>query len=404
MRRLRLRPHGLLRGDWRRRTGPRAAGITALCWLARLGVRPKPPDDRPLPQGPELSILVIKPLALGDVLRATGFTAALRRALPDAGITFAVGDYAAPALTNNPDIDEIMPMGMLGTPRRYDAAQYLAFARRIRQRHFDAAFVLDRSPAMALLPYLARIPHRIGLDSRQRGFAHTTRVSVDMEDNEVAMYRRVARMAGVDPTDTVCVFRPTHDDMAAARRLAEEFALDAGLRRVVIAPGGGVNPGAVDVSKRWPAERFAEVADWLIQCRGARVCLVGTASDSSSIAAMQRAMTQQAVSLEGRTTFGQLGALMAGGDIFVGNDSASAQLAIGVDAPSVTIFTATEPWIYGTETPRSASVFSGSKSRGLGDPPPVAMVTSAIDRLLAVSVDSGGSSRRSDVPDRPGAP
>ncbi|MDE2897841.1 MAG: hypothetical protein OXO54_05930, partial [Chloroflexota bacterium] len=74
----RLRPHGPFRGDWRRRTGPRAAGITALCWLARLAVRPNPPEGRPLPPNPRLSALVIKPLALGDVLRATGFTAALR--------------------------------------------------------------------------------------------------------------------------------------------------------------------------------------------------------------------------------------------------------------------------------------------------------------------------------------
>lgn len=404
MRSLRHRPHGPLRGDWRRRTGPRAAGITALCWLARLGIRPKPPDGRPLPRKASLSLLVIKPLALGDVLRATGFTAALRQTVPAARITFAVGDYAAPALTNNPDIDDIMPMGMLGTPRRYDAAQYLAFARRLRKRQFDAAFVLDRSPAMALLPYLARIPNRIGLDSRLRGFPHTTRVLVDLEDNEVATYRRVARMAGLDPTDAVCVFRPTQDDIAAARRLAEEFELDAGALRVVIAPGGGVNPGAVDVSKRWPAERFAAVADWLIRRRGARVCLVGTSSDGPSISAMRRAMTQQAVSLEGRTTFGQLGALIAGSELFVGNDSASAQLALGVDAPSVTIFTATEPWIYGTETPRSASVYTGSKTRGLEGPPPVATVTSAISQLLARRADSSGSSQMSDAPERPGAP
>lgn len=392
MRGLRLRPHGPFRGDWRRRTGPRAAGITALCRLARLGIRPQPPDDGPLPPKPALSALVIKPLALGDVLRATGFTAALRRALPDADITFAVGDYAAPALANNPDIDDIMPMGMLGTPRRYDAAQYLAFVRRIRKRQFDAAFVLDRSPAMALLPYLARIPYRIGLDSRQRGFAHTTRVAVGIEDNEVATYRRVARLAGIDPTDAVCVFRPTQDDIATARRLAEEFELDSGALRVVIAPGGGVNPGAVDVSKRWPAERFAEVADWLIRRQDARVCLVGTASDGPSISAMRRAMTRQAVSLEGRTTFGQLGALIAGSGLFVGNDSASAQLALGVDAPSVTIFTATEPWIYGTETPRSVPVYTGSKAESLGSPPPVAMVTAAISRLLAKPAHASGAS------------
>lgn len=340
-----------------------------------------------------MSALVIKPLALGDVLRATGFTATLRRELPESRITFAVGDYAAPALANNPDIDGILPMGMLGTPRRYDAAQYVAFVRRIRQRGFDAAFVLDRSPAMALLPYFARIPYRIGLDSRQRGFPHTTRVPVDMEDNEVKTYRRVATVAGLTPVDTPCVFRPTRDDFAAARRLAEEFDLDSGGLRAVVAPGGGVNPGAVVVTKRWPAERFAAVADWLVDTYGARVCLVGTAPDSPSIAAMRRSMTQPAANLEGHTTFGQLGALIAGSDLFIGNDSASAQLALGVATPCVTLFTATEPWIYGTDSRRAVSVFTGSRDQGLGGPPPVDMVTAAVRELLSRPSDSSGASQ-----------
>jgi ADP-heptose:LPS heptosyltransferase len=315
-------------------------------------------------------------------LRATGFTATLRRALPEARITFAVGDYAAPAVANNPDIDEILSMGLLGTPRRYDAAHYLAFVRRIRERRFDAAFVLDRSPAMALLPYFARVPYRIGLDSRQRGFPHTTRVPVGTEDNEVETYRRVAEIVGLKSTDVPCVFRPTQNDFAAAQRLAEEFDLDSGGLRVVIAPGGGVNPGAVVVTKRWPAERFAAVADWLVEEFDARVCLVGTAPDSPSIAAMTRAMNRAATNLAGHTTFGQLGALIAGSGLFVGNDSASAQLALGVTTPSVTVFTATEPWIYSTTTPQAIPVFTGSKEGGLDGPPPVDMVTGAIRRLL----------------------
>ena len=345
-----------------------------------------------------MSVLVIKPLALGDVLRTTGFTATLRQEQPEARITFAVGDYAAPALANNPHIDEVLPMGMLGTPRRYDATQYLAFIRRIRRRAFDAAFVLDRSPAMALLPYFARIPYRIGLDSRRRGFAHTTRVPVDMDDNEVETYRRVATLAGLKPADTTCVFRPTQNDRAAAQRLAEEFDLNTGGLRAVIAPGGGVNPGTVDVTKRWSAECFAAIADWLVEEYRARVCLVGTASDSPSISAILRAMTHPAANLEGHTTFGQLGALIAGSDLFVGNDSASAQVALGVKTPSVTVFTATEPWIYGTAAPQAISVFTGSKEHGLGDPPPVAMVTAAVRRLLSQRIEGSDPSRGSDRP------
>ena len=88
-----------------------------------------------------------------------------------------------------------------------------------------------------------------------------------------------------------------------------------------------------------------------------------------------------------------MGALIAGSDLFVGNDSASAQLALGVGTPSVTVFTATEPWIYGSDTPRAVSVYTGGQAQGLGGPPPLDMVTAAIRRLLGERADATGSSR-----------
>ena len=389
MKRFKIRPIGPFRGDWRRRKGPRAAAITALCWIARLIVHPRPPGGRPLPSNPQLSVVVIKPIALGDVLRATVFVMALRRGLPDARITFAVGDYAHAAVVNNPDIDEILPMGSLGTPRRYDAAAYVSFVRSLRERSFDAAFVLDRSPAMALLPFFARIPYRIGLDSQLRGFAHTTRVRIDTNANEIEMYRRLAAAANVEPSGADCTFRPTEDDYEIARRLIEEFELYAGSRHIVIAPGGGINPGAVDVTKRWPAERFASAADQLVRTTDARISIVGTASDATSIAAVRRAMVEDSANLEGRTNLGQLGAFIKKSDLVIGNDSAIVQLALCVGTPCITVFTSTEPWIYGSDAPHAVSIFTGSPADGISDLPSVDSVIGSALRLLSGATTRG---------------
>jgi len=389
MKRLKIRPIGPFRGDWRRRTGPRAAAITALCWIARLVIRPQPPDGQPLPFKPDLSIVIIKPIALGDVLRATVFVNALRRCLPNARITFAVGDYARAAIDNNPDIDEILPMQSLGTPRRYDAATYVSFVRRLRERSFDVAFVLDRSPAMALLPFFARIPYRVGLDSQLRGFAHTTRVSIGSNANEIEMYRRVAAAANINPAGADCVFRPTQNDNEIASRLIEEFELEAASRHVIIAPGGGINPGAVDVTKRWPADRFASVADDLIRTTGSRVSLVGTASDATSIAATRTTMVEDSINLEGRTSLGQLAALITRSDLVIANDSSVAQLALCVGTPCITIFTSTESWIYGSDAPHAVSVFTGNPENGPGAPPSVDRVLSSAHQLLSSETSRG---------------
>ena len=357
-------------------------------------MRPSAPGGVPFPAGESPSVLVLKPLALGDVLRTTPLLEALRRARPSARVTFAVADYAARALANNPHIDEVLSMGELGTPRRYDASSYLRFARMLRARRFDAALVLDRSPLMALLPYLARIPLRIGLDSRGRGFAHTTRVPIEPDDHEVSAYLRVGEAAGINAVDVGCHFFPTPQDTEATVRLIEEFGLAEVRPRVIVGPGGGVNPGAVDVSKRWPVERFARVADALVARSGAAIVLVGQPSDASSVASVRDAMRFDAVDLSGQTSFGQLAALIQGGDLFIGNDSAAAQLAACVGTPSVTIFTTTEPWIYGPYAANARWVYEGDPESGLRGIPSIDAVTRAAD--AAIRAAETRSDRTSD--------
>ena len=367
--------------DWRRRHGLRAHTVTALSRAANLIVRPSPPGDGALPPSP-FSAVVIKPLALGDVLRTTPFLDAMRRAHPEARITYAVGTYASRALANNPHVDATLDMEQLGTPRRYDAQAYLGFARRLRQDRFDAAVVLDRSPLMALLPYLARIPYRIGLHNKGRGFAHTTRVSIADDEHEVDAYLRVARAMGIDTSSVCCHFHPSPSDAAAADRLHQEFGVTPGRPLVIMAPGGGLNPGAVDVSKRWTAAGYARVADTLVERQSATVVLVGLPSDASSNAAVRSAMRESAFDLSGQTGFGQLAALIAGSDLFIGNDSTAAQLAACVGTPSVTVFTTTEPWVYGPYAPNAVWVYRGSPASGLIDSPDVAEVErAALDAL-----------------------
>ncbi len=316
------------------------------------------------------------------MLRTTPFLDALHRQHPRAHITCAVGSYAAAALANNPHINAILDMGHLGTPRRYDAQAYLGFAQRLRRENFDVSIVLDRSPLMALLPYIARIPYRIGLHNKGRGFAHTTRVPIGDNDHEVDAYLGVAEAVGISTSDVSCHFNPTPNDIAAADRLRQEFGIGADQSLTIVAPGGGVNPGAVDVSKRWPAENFARVADTLAEHHRVATALVGLPSDASSIGKVRASMKAPAIDLGGQTGFGQLAALIARSTLFIGNDSTAAQLAACVGTPSVTVFTTTEPWVYGPYGPEATWVYRGSPTSGLLGSPEVAEVEQAsIDAL-----------------------
>ncbi len=317
--------------------------VTVVCCLLRFLFR-----SRSLRLAPR-SLLILKPCCLGDVLMSTPTIVALRRAFPQARIDFAVGGWSRPVVEHNPRLDGLVDCGPVGSGP-YSWADYRALVRRLRAGGYDACFVLDRSPLMALLPWLAGIPHRIGLDSGGRGFAHTVRVPVEGVKHEAELYLDTVRAAGIEVVAPRLEFFPTETD-----RVEMERILSAALSSfpsppsplALIHPGGGANPGMTLSAKRWPPPRFAALADRLMAEAGATVLLVGGPGDEPLAEAVKGAMQHQPVDLTGRLSLGQLGALCQRSRLFVGNDTGAMHLAVAVGTPTVALFGPSDPRMYG---------------------------------------------------------
>ncbi len=320
----------------------RELAVTAVSHGLKLLLRGRSPGGRALPDIQNPDILVIKPASIGDVLMATPVLECLRRTLPGAMISLAVGRWSHVAVANNPDVDGLIDCGNVGTPGRYGLREYLRLVRVLRRRRFDVTIVLDRSPLMALLPYFAGVKYRLGLDSRGRGIGLTTASPAPLDRNEAEIYLDVLRAAGISTDGARARFYPSLQDLEYARRLLEEWNLGDS-RVVVIAPGGGRNPGAVNLAKRWSPEGFARVADRLQTETAARVVLVGQESDEEAVRGVASLMRTEAVSLLGQTSFGQLGALLQISTAFLGNDSAPGHLGAAVGTRTVTVFTDSNP-------------------------------------------------------------
>ncbi|MEA3459698.1 MAG: lipopolysaccharide heptosyltransferase II [Chloroflexota bacterium] len=292
------------------------------------------------------SILIIKPCCIGDVLLATPVVAALRRAFPEVRLDFAVGPWSRAMVENNPHLDGIVDCGRVGSgPCSW--REYLHLVRRIRARRYDACFVLDRSPLITLLPFLAGIPQRIGLDSQGRGFSLTVKVPVAGTKHEAELYLDALRAVGIEIREPKLEFYSTEEDRHYARNLLEEQ--QAGSRErivVVIHPGGGVNPGMSISAKRWPPERFARLADRLIK-EGVQVVLVGGPGDKSISEAVKGAMHGRVLDLTGELSWGQFGALLEEANLFIGHDTGAMHLAVAVGTPVVAIFGPSDPRMYG---------------------------------------------------------
>jgi ADP-heptose:LPS heptosyltransferase len=105
----------------------------------------------------------------------------------------------------------------------------------------------------------------------------------------------------------------------------------------------GIHAGAHAPARRWPAERFAVVADHLAQRFGAQIVLTGGPGEEEIAQAVAAGTplagrVAPALNVAGQTSLGGLAALIDRLDLFVANDTGPAHLADALGTPSVTIF------------------------------------------------------------------
>ena len=337
------------------------------------------------------SILILKPCCLGDVLMATPVIAALRRAYPLAQIDFATGSWSRPVVVAHPELRGVVDTGRVGQGA-YGWRDVWKLARQLRAAHYDLCLTLDRSPRVGLVAWLARIPYRAGLDSGGRGFAHNIRVPVPPIRYEPELYLDLPR--AVIPQTPRSKFEfvpeqffPTEEDKAFVVSLLDKGCPSApsplapqegratlpltrtqwgraegsGRPWIALHPGGGANPGTVLSSKRWPPDRFAAIADRLVEQYGAMVCLVGGPGDVAVTNAVRTTMRHGSesalIDLTGQLTFGQLGALYQRCVLMIGNDSGVMHLANACGTPVVALYGPSDPRVYGPYDARSLALW-----------------------------------------------
>jgi len=283
---------------------------------------------------------------VGDAVMTMPALRALRRAHPGSRISLLVRPSVSPLFEHDPTIDEII----VYSEEYAGIAGRLKLARMLRKRNFCRAFLLQNAIDAAALAFLAGIPKRTGYSRDGRGFLLTEAVAFDAHArglHHIDYYLTLLSRVGIDAgTSAPWIFLLTEERLKARETLR-------GLRRPVIA----LNPGAAyGSSKRWPPERFAEVAVRTILEAGGSVVILGGPSETrisrEVIDKIDAALPAQGkggdgsstvLDLAGKTTLRELAALIAESDILITNDSGPMHIGYAVGTPLVAIFGSTSP-------------------------------------------------------------
>lgn len=286
-------------------------------------------------------ILIIRPSALGDVCRTVPVLVTLKRRWPGARVDWMVQDSFAGAIEAHPDLGRVVPFPRAGlatwwrSPAAFGAlVRWLGALRRERYDIVVDCQGLLRSGLFALATGAAR---RIGYaNAEEMGWIGLNeRIDAPMSEHTVDRMLRLASAA-----TGMAAARDMRLYSSAAER--EAVAADArlgGKRYAVIAPTSRW-PG-----KLWPAERYAEVARWLLdEGRFEAVAIVGAKSERGQIGPLLELAEGDArvVDLVGATSIARLMAVIEAAELVVANDSAAVHMAVGFDRPIVAIYGPTD--------------------------------------------------------------
>ncbi len=268
---------------------------------------------------PPREILIIKLGALGDFIQALGPMPELRRHHTADRLTLLTTPRYAELARQTGLFDDIL---IDDRPKAFDLAGWLALRRALRRRRFDRVYdfqTSDRSGIYAWLFRPGRMPEWSGIVWRC-SHPHANR----QRDRQHTMDRQAEQllMAGIYPVSLV-PWLPAAGSLPAAL---------AGKRFAVLIPGSSPR----HPTKRWPADRYGELAGRLKRA-GYLPVLVGVHAEADLGRAI-RDVCPEAVDLVGRTDVTALAALARGAALTVGNDTGATHVAAAGANPVVVLF------------------------------------------------------------------
>jgi heptosyltransferase II len=353
-------------------------------------------DARRIETADPRSILVILPTWVGDFVMATPALRAIRRRFPSAGITFLLEPNLGDLVRGGDWMDECITWPERATRSPLHRA-YRDLVWDLRRRRFDWAVLFPNSFRSALLARFIGVRRRIGYDRDGRGWLLTDRIPIKnrkkvssqpsrglqpaRSSDVVACPNEASRERGlpISPAqespqdydllhppappgkyvpmpiveyyadlveylgcersgDRLELFTTSDADKAVARRL-DDLRIGDHHPLVVLSPGAKYG-----AAKCWPADRFAAVADRLIEEKNAAVIITCGPGEESIARTIGSAMKHRGFVFDKpRLSLGELKSLVSRCDLLVCNDAGPRHFAKAFGVGVVTVFGPTHP-------------------------------------------------------------
>lgn len=289
------------------------------------------------------NILAVRLDNMGDVVMLGPALRAVKATSPEARITLLASPAGASIAPLLPDVDDVIVLRSVwqdvGNHIAFDPARERRLIASLARRRFDAALIFTSFSQTPHTPgyvcYLAGIPLRAGESKEFGGGTLTTELrGAPDELHQVERNLRLVEHLGFRVRDRRLALSIPEADRAAARSLlaARDLAPDE--------PYILLHPGASAQARRYPAERYGEVAR-LLTDQGWSVLVTGVEREAALLQTVL-GRAPGAKELFGATTPGQYAALVERAALVICNDTLPMHLADALRTPAVVLYSGTE--------------------------------------------------------------
>lgn len=259
----------------------------------------------------------------------------LRSHYKDSYIAFLTEKESSPLFSLNPYLNEVIVLDK----KRYKNPFYsIKKIWEVRKHSFDLVIDFFGNPRSAYFSFLSGAKQRVGYDYHfRRNF-----YNIVIERNQIPKYAAQSRLnalraLGIKNSDVSLDFFISDEARLFAKEFFQENKINS--ENLLIS----FSPTSRRHFNRWPLERYAQLADWLISRFDARVILVWGPGEKGVVEKVKAFMKKKPIiSWETKSLF-ELAAILQRCDLHIGNDNGTKHIAVAMGKPTITIYGPNSP-------------------------------------------------------------
>lgn len=290
--------------------------------------------------GTTQKILLIKLAAVGDTVILIPVIRALRKAMPEARIDWLVSKTNVGLAKTVPYVDTCHLWA------GYSPAFMAGMIATLRREKYDAVIDFEQwARGTALIAFLTGAPVRLGFSTpgEHRGKLFTDTVKKEFHRHEIDDFFALASKLTPVEVDRRLELWETESGRNELRDLVSPVRSGRNERKVLVHPGCGADGRP----REWPLERYALLANWLMNRHQARIFISGGPDERKKCAQLHRLLNGRAVNTGGTMSWEGTISLVGAMDLVISGNTGVMHVAAALGKPQVALHGPTNPELWG---------------------------------------------------------